>query len=85
MQQVYPQFFRACTKPSFNDDCGLQLEDLLEPYRDCCIKQAVLDCCALHYLDATKYLVFETDASNTGWCYVLYLFNTKDYIIEPIM
>ena len=49
------------------------------------LKQAVLDCCALHYPDATKYLVLETDASNTGWGYVLYRFDTKDYIIEPIM
>jgi hypothetical protein len=36
------------------------------------LKQAVLDCCALHYPDATKFLVLETDASSTGWGYVLY-------------
>jgi hypothetical protein len=49
------------------------------------LKQAVLDCCALHYPDASKFLVLETDASTTGWGYVLYQFDTKDYIIEPIM
>jgi len=49
------------------------------------IKQAVLDCCALHYPDATKFLVLETDASSTGWGYVLYQFDTIHYIIEPIM
>ena len=31
------------------------------------LKQAALDCCALHYPDATKFLVPETDASTTGW------------------
>ena len=36
------------------------------------LKQAVLDCCALHYPDANKFLVLETDASTTGWGYVLY-------------
>jgi hypothetical protein len=29
------------------------------------LKQAVLDCCALHYPDTTKFLVLETDASTT--------------------
>ena len=49
------------------------------------LKQAILDCCALYYPDAFKFLVLETDASTTGWGYVLYQFDTKDYIIEPIM
>jgi hypothetical protein len=49
------------------------------------LKQAVLDCCALHYPDATKFLVLETDASSTGWGYVLYQYDTIHYIIEPIM
>ena len=49
------------------------------------LKQTVLDCCALHYPDTTKFLVLETDASTTGWGYVLYRCDTIDYIIEPIM
>ena len=49
------------------------------------LKQAVLDCCALHYPDTTKFLVLETDASTTDWGYVLYQFDTIDCIIEPIM
>jgi len=49
------------------------------------LKQSVLDCCALHYPDTTKFLVLETDASTTSWGYVLYQFDTIDYIIEPIM
>jgi hypothetical protein len=31
------------------------------------LKQVVLDCCALHYPDTTKFLVLETDASTIGW------------------
>ena len=49
------------------------------------LKQAVLDCCALHYPHTTKFLVLETDASTTGSGYVLYQFDTINYIIEHIM
>ena len=49
------------------------------------LKQAVLDCCALHYPDTTKFLVLETDDSTTGWGCVLHQLDTMNYIIEPIM
>lgn len=48
------------------------------------LKQTVLDCCAL-VPDTNKFLVLETDASTTGWGYVLYQFDTTDFIIEPII
>jgi len=49
------------------------------------LKQAVLDCCTLHYPDINKFLVLETDASSTGWGFVLYQFDDRTYTIEPIM
>jgi len=45
------------------------------------LKQAVLNCCALHYPDTNKFLVLETDASSTGWEFVLYQFDDKAYTI----